>query len=297
MSAIEVSTFTDLLTDMAEKLGETSVNTDNRRKRMINNAYNYLCSEDLWWWLEAIGSDSTADVSITSITRSSTIATVTTGTAHGYVTGDTVAISGANESSYNGSFTIVVTGTTTFTYVVSGSPTTPATGTITASALTYDLPSDFRAFHPRNPVKVGTGWYFIVPFENVQQYEGSSGVVQLPQVRNKKPAYIYGTSLHFIQTSMTAGQTIVYYYYKEPTLLDTGTDTPLVPKLFREAISLLAAGNYLKTQGGPESVEGNDYLSLYDQMVSKMRSEQDNRRTMGVKRRALDPEEAQVYGE
>lgn len=224
MSAIEISTFTDLLTDMAEKLGETAINTDNRRKRMINNAYLYLCSEDLWWWLEA---SKTSDV--------------------------------------------------------------------TTTALSYSLPDDFRAFHPRNPVQIGSDWSFLIPFEDLQRYNGTSGIVQLPQFRSQRAAYIYGTSIYFIKTAMTAGLSIKYYYYKEPTLLDTGTDVPLVPKLFREAISLLAAGNYLKSQGGPESVEGNDYLALYDQMVTRMKSEQDNRRTLGIKRRALDPEEVAVY--
>jgi hypothetical protein len=296
MSAISIVTFTDLLTDYAEKLGETAINTSDSRKRKINNAYKYLCAEELWWWLETIGSDVTADVSISSITRSGTVATVTTGTAHGYVTGDTVAISGAVQTDYNGSFVIVVIDATSFTYVVSGSPTTPATGTIIASALTKTLPTDFRAFHPRNPISVGGKWYFITPFSDLQRYRSSSGIVQLPQFTSQKAAYIYGSSLHFIQSSMAPGQTIVYYYYKEPTMLDTGTDQPIVPLLFREAISLLAAGNDLVAQGGQEADMGKDYLSLYDQMVVKMRAENDNRREMGIKRRALDPEEVQVFG-
>lgn len=67
---------------------------------------------------------------ITSITRVSTTATVTTAAAHGYTTGQGVTIVGATQTEYNISATITVTGTTTFTYTVSGSPTTPATGTI-----------------------------------------------------------------------------------------------------------------------------------------------------------------------
>jgi hypothetical protein len=74
-----------------------------------------------------------ADVAVTSITRASTTATVTTTAAHGYTTGDQVNISGAAQSAYNGDFSITVTGTTTFTYTVAGSPATPATGTILAN--------------------------------------------------------------------------------------------------------------------------------------------------------------------
>jgi hypothetical protein len=60
------------------------------------------------------------------------VATATTPLAHGYATGDTVVIAGATQTQYNGTVIITVTGTSTFTYPVSGSPTSPATGTITA---------------------------------------------------------------------------------------------------------------------------------------------------------------------
>lgn len=73
---------------------------------------------------------STATVTITS---SSTTATVTH-TAHGFVTGSSVTISGANEAVFNGTFTITVTDTNTYTYTMSNSNSNnPATGTITAS--------------------------------------------------------------------------------------------------------------------------------------------------------------------
>ena len=70
---------------------------------------------------------------IASITRSSTTATVTTNANHGYSTNDHVNIRGANQTAYNGDFTITVTGATTFTYTVAGSPTSPATGTMYAN--------------------------------------------------------------------------------------------------------------------------------------------------------------------
>lgn len=69
--------------------------------------------------------------SVTSITSVITTATVTI-TAHGYATGDTVVITDADQTEYNGSYTITVTGANTFTYVFAGSATSPATGTISA---------------------------------------------------------------------------------------------------------------------------------------------------------------------
>ena len=68
-------------------------------------------------------------LAITSITRASTTATVTTAAPHGLSTGDVVAITGATEAEYNVNAPITVTGASAFTYTVSGTPTTPATGT------------------------------------------------------------------------------------------------------------------------------------------------------------------------
>lgn len=70
--------------------------------------------------------------SVSSLTRSGTTATATTSAAHGYTSTEYVTIAGAVETAYNGKVKVTVTGGTTFTYSVSGSPATPATGTITA---------------------------------------------------------------------------------------------------------------------------------------------------------------------
>lgn len=67
----------------------------------------------------------------TSITSSAGTATVTTPIAHGFTTGDHILVAGAVQTPYNGSVTITSTGTTTFTYAVSGAPASPATGTLT----------------------------------------------------------------------------------------------------------------------------------------------------------------------
>ena len=72
------------------------------------------------------------DKTVTSITRASTTATVTA-TAHGFTTGDQINIRGADQTDYNGDFIVTVTDANTFTYTVSGSPATPATGTIIAN--------------------------------------------------------------------------------------------------------------------------------------------------------------------
>lgn len=223
MAAVAVTTFNDLLADLAEKLGETTTNSDDNRKRKLNNAYQFIANRDLWWWLEYSSTDTTT------------------------------------------------------------------------TALYYTLPTSFRAFHPLNPVKIGSDWRVMIPFTDLQLHNGSSAVVSLPSVSNKKRAYIYGSSIYFVQDSMTAGQTITYYYYRNVTLLDGNSDEPLMPVAFREMISLYAAGMHLKAQGGPDAAEGLEYLELFDSYMQQMTQEQDNRRTMGIMRRAKDPEEMLIW--
>jgi hypothetical protein len=68
---------------------------------------------------------------ITSITRSTTTATVTTPTAHGLAVGDPVAIMGADVASYNVTTTVAsVVSATVFTYTMANSGITPATGSM-----------------------------------------------------------------------------------------------------------------------------------------------------------------------
>lgn len=76
-----------------------------------------------------------------TITRSGSTATVTH-TAHGLKTGDKVWIKGANEQEYNGVFSITVATVNTYTYTVTGTPSTPATGTIDATYVILDGTTD-----------------------------------------------------------------------------------------------------------------------------------------------------------
>lgn len=70
-----------------------------------------------------------------SLTRSGSTATFETATPHFLATGMTVAVSGATETGYNGSWTITVTADNEFTFDLGAlMPTTPATGTPIASA-------------------------------------------------------------------------------------------------------------------------------------------------------------------
>lgn len=67
----------------------------------------------------------------TTLTRSGSTATAAA-TAHGYKNGDKITIAGANETEYNGEFVISNVSANAFDYTVTGTPATPATGTITS---------------------------------------------------------------------------------------------------------------------------------------------------------------------
>ena len=73
-----------------------------------------------------------AAIAVTSLTRSGTTATATA-PAHGYASDDRVTLAGAGQAEYNGTVVVTVVDANTFSYTVSGSPATPATGTITAT--------------------------------------------------------------------------------------------------------------------------------------------------------------------
>lgn len=82
--------------------------------------------------LDAILVNGYGQVNVSSISRSSGTATVVTAEPHGFETGDVALIAGAVETDYNGEHQVTVIDSTTYTFAVAGTPTTPATGSITS---------------------------------------------------------------------------------------------------------------------------------------------------------------------
>lgn len=83
--------------------------------------------------LDAVLVNGYTAISVTSITRSGSVATVTLGSSdNSLYVGSCYTIAGAAQSEYNGRIKIAsVISPTQFTYTVSGTPASPATGTIT----------------------------------------------------------------------------------------------------------------------------------------------------------------------
>lgn len=115
---------------------------------VINNGEPLSSSDGLGYTTVGTATITTNVLSVSSLTRSGSTATATTASNHNLASGMTVTIAGANETEYNGAFVVTVTGLDTFTYTVSGTPASPATGTITAttnSATVSIISDDFGA--------------------------------------------------------------------------------------------------------------------------------------------------------
>lgn len=83
---------------------------------------------------------SASTIAVTSLNRSGTTVTAVTGSDHKFATGLIIAMLGAVETEYNGDFPIIVIDKNTFSYEITTTPTTPATGTITASCDCASVP-------------------------------------------------------------------------------------------------------------------------------------------------------------
>jgi len=80
-------------------------------------------------------------IGISTITRTSTTATVTTGNPHGLKTNDSVTIYGATDPLYNIVASIIVTSETTFTYTMTGTPAASAVAAFNQAVATLVDPS------------------------------------------------------------------------------------------------------------------------------------------------------------
>ena len=69
---------------------------------------------------------------IDTLASTTGVVTATISAGHGYQNGDIVRIIGADQPEYNGDFAITNVTTQTFDYSITGTPATPATGSITA---------------------------------------------------------------------------------------------------------------------------------------------------------------------
>lgn len=107
----------------------------------------YSSSDGLIYVSTATSTISAQVLAVTSLTRSGTTVTATTLGDHNLASNVPVTIAGADQTEYNVTDTeIQVTGLNAFTFQVTGTPTTPATGTITAAHTSTPVPVESQEF-------------------------------------------------------------------------------------------------------------------------------------------------------
>jgi hypothetical protein len=129
-----VRVFTGIQSDKLQTVNMT--NTGGHYLVACNGVDPVMIYDGTRWFYVAT---TTTASTISSIARTSpsATATVTTATAHGLVTNNRVTITGASESTFNGTFVITVTGSNTFTYTSTGTSTvTSVTGAYTTIGIT-----------------------------------------------------------------------------------------------------------------------------------------------------------------
>jgi len=130
--AVEV--FSGISSDKLQSVNIT--NTGGKFLVACNGVDPVMIYDGTAWFYVAT---TTTAAAISAITRTSPSATATfTGTtAHGLITGNRVTISGASDSTLNGTFVVTVTGANTYTYTSTGTSTvTSLTGSYTTIGIT-----------------------------------------------------------------------------------------------------------------------------------------------------------------
>lgn len=142
--------------------------------------------------------------SVSSITRVGTTATATS-TAHGFVNGDYLTVSGADQAGYNGVCEISNVTTNTFDATVDAATATPATGTIVAE-------KDDTVFAKYSIVKDGRVWLFNTTigststphmllaskFEDAENYDSSERAVDGTFATGNEAFFIFTKDLKAI---------------------------------------------------------------------------------------------------
>jgi hypothetical protein len=139
--------------------------------------------------LDACLKDGYNSKAVQGITRSGQTATVTFSTAHGFdADGLTVVrISGADQVEYNGDFRIENVTSTTFDITVTGTPATPATGTITAKAAPADWNKAFSGTNKavyRTTDTSGGAQAFLRIDDSTTNYATANGYESMTDVDN-----------------------------------------------------------------------------------------------------------------
>jgi hypothetical protein len=186
---------------------------------------------------------------ISSITRAGTTATLTTLTNHGRSNGDSISVWGASPSQYNGTYTITVTGATTFTYTMASDPGASASpvGLYSYNGATSNFTSSMSAPRPQQYTGGVFNGIFILnsPADGLYYWNGDTAL----RLRKMPTSYKARVSRAFGNYIVQLAPTISGTEYPYRVVWSAATEPGSIPSSF-EASATNDAGFVDLAQSG-----------------------------------------------
>lgn len=137
--------------------------TQDGRVSITHNGVQVMITDGLAGYIYSTVPLTASPQTLSTITNSGSIATATTAAPHGLTTGNIAVISGATPAAYNGSFTVTVTGLSTFTYNMASDP--GGNATVVGAYLLVTFIRITAPGFPANPITCGfLGGRFLANF-------------------------------------------------------------------------------------------------------------------------------------
>jgi hypothetical protein len=162
------------------------------------------------WTQSSLLTTTTGVVAISTITRVSTIATLTTASSHGLTTGRQVSITGCTPAAYNGVYTITVLNSTSFTYTMASVPAGSAS--VVGS---YEIGITTPVNTLMNYTEIGTYKLFAVSGSTIYEAAANPAVRVFTGLNSDK--------LQSVNLSNTAGKFLVACNGVDPVMIYDGT--------------------------------------------------------------------------
>jgi hypothetical protein len=212
-------------------------------------------------------SPATGTITVQSTTRSEVV--VNTTAPHGFSSGDSIAIAGATPAAYDGTFTINVTAPSQFKYIITGTATSPATGTITAQKgnASYTVAKANTTVGPPTSSNThaihGTAVTLTASVSAVSPGKGTpTGSIEFHD-----HGYTFTPTTGSSVTSITTGTVL------GTTTLSGGVATLVLPTGLPAGVHQISAdylgdGNF--NTSGPDATGGNTVLLGFHQLVEQV---------------------------
>jgi len=198
---------------------------------------------------------STAGATISGIVSTGTTATVTTGSAHGLATNDWVYLYGQTTTAYSGTYQIIVTSTTIFTYTLPASTTTPASVAGAYQEIIYST----GAFDP-----------MLIRFADVNADIGPKPEVWNPQLSNSAGFLFVKEGSKIITGANVRQETLIWTDTSLSTLQFLGTAEVFGLQLLSSDTNIMGANAYANVNNNMYWM-GTDSFFIYDGRVNVLK--------------------------